>query len=54
MPIITNLFQDIFLVLSSGSMQKMCTRIFCGLLANFDGLRIDRLVRKGYFTLNTP
>lgn len=35
MPIITNLFSDIFLVSSKKSMRKICAGIFCGLLANF-------------------
>ena len=35
MPIITNLFPDIFLVSSKNLMRKICAGIFCGLLANF-------------------
>lgn len=35
MPIITNLFPDIFLVSSKNSMRKICAGIFCGLLINF-------------------
>ena len=35
MPIITNLFPDIFLVSSKNSMRKICVGVFCGLLANF-------------------